>query len=139
MLNCMLEIQYEENLRTRCKNLENGQELVTDAPKDNMGKGEFFSPTDLLGAALGSCVLTLMGIAANRLKVSLSGLRATVSKEMAALPLRRIGKLTVDVYCPQVFDPEVTQKIEAAGSRCPVHQSLHPDLTQIIRFHWGKA
>jgi putative redox protein len=134
-----IEVFYEGSLRTRCVQTGNGQELVTDAPKDNMGKGEMFSPTDLLAAALGSCVLTLMGIAANRLKVDLQGLRLTVEKEMAQMPARRIGRLVIHVYCPKTFDNDITQKLETSGSHCPVHQSLHPDTKQEFFFHWGEA
>jgi putative redox protein len=134
-----IDIAYEGNLRTRCVHTGNQQQLVTDAPKDNKGKGEMFSPTDLLAAALGSCVLTLMGIAGQQLKLDLSGLRLTVEKEMAKLPSRRIGRLVVHVYCPQTFDPDTTQKLETAGSHCPVHQSLHPDTKQEFFFHWGEA
>lgn len=134
-----IEISYEGNLRTRCVHSDNKEEIITDAPKDNQGKGEMFSPTDLLATALGSCVLTLMGIAANRLKVDLSGLRLTVEKEMAKEPSRRIGRLVLHIYCPKVFDNDITQKLETAGSHCPVHQSLHPDTKQEFFFHWGDA
>ena len=133
-----IDITYEGNLRTRSVHSENKEEIVTDAPKDNQGKGEMFSPTDLLATALGSCVLTLMGIAANRLKVDLAGLRLTVEKEMAGLPSRRIGRLVMHVYCPKTFDTDITQKLETAGSHCPVHQSLHPDTRQEFFFHWGE-
>jgi len=133
-----IDITYEGNLRTRSVHSENKEEIVTDAPKDNQGKGEMFSPTDLLATALGTCVLTLMGIAANRLKVDLAGLRLTVEKEMAGLPSRRIGRLVMHVYCPKTFDTDITQKLETAGSHCPVHQSLHPDTRQEFFFHWGE-
>ena len=134
-----IEVFYEGNLRTRCIHSDNGKEIVTDVPKESMGKGEMFSPTDLLAAALGSCVTTLMGLTGSRLKVSLEGLRITVQKEMAALPSRRIGRLVVHVYCPQTFDADICQKLEAAGSHCPVHQSLHPEIRQEFFFHWGQA
>lgn len=133
-----IEITYEGSLKTRCVHSENKAEIVTDAPKDNQGKGEMFSPTDLLAASLGSCVLTLMGIAANRLKVDLTGLRLTVEKEMAQLPSRRIGRLLLHIYCPQTFDHDTIQKLETAGIHCPVHQSLHPDTKQEFFFHWGQ-
>jgi len=134
-----IDIYYEGSLRTRCRHGENGQELKTDAPKDNMGKGELFSPTDLLGAALGTCVLTLIGIMANKLKADVSGLRLTLEKEMAKTPSRRIGKLTIHVYCPRSFDPETIKKLEEAGTYCPVHQSLHPEVVQEFHFHWGQS
>jgi putative redox protein len=133
------EIFYEGSLRTRCVHQENGKVLKTDAPKDNMGKGEEFSPTDLVAVALGSCIATLMGIAANKLKVDLSGLRLTVEKEMATAPSRKIGRLKVEIYCPQTFSSEITQQIEERGLHCPVHQSLHPDVKQEITFHWGES
>ena len=134
-----LSITYEGNLRTRCLHSENKQVIVTDAPKDNQGKGEMFSPTDLLAASLGTCVLTLMGIAAKKLSVDLTGLRLTVEKEMAQMPSRRIGRLILHIYCPQTFDHEITEKLETAGIRCPVHQSLHPETKQEFFFHWGEA
>ncbi len=134
-----IEIFYEGHLRTRSVHSENKQEIITDAPKDNRGKGEMFSPTDLLATSLGSCVLTLMGIAADRLKVNLEGLRLTVEKEMAQMPSRRIGRLILHIYCSQTFDNDTTQKLETAGSHCPVHQSLHPDTKQEFFFHWGEA
>lgn len=134
-----IDISYEGNLRTRCVHSDNKEEIVTDAPKDNQGKGEMFSPTDLLATALGSCILTLMGIVASRLKVDLTGLRLTVEKEMAQMPSRRIGRLVMHIYCPGVFDNDITQKLETAGSHCPVHQSLHPDTKQEFFFHWGEA
>ncbi len=133
-----IDIYYEGNLRTRCVHAENKSEIQTDAPKDNMGKGELFSPTDLVAAALGSCVATLMGIMANKLKVDLTGLRLTVEKEMAHTPSRRLGRIVLHIYCPQTFDAEVKRKLEIAGSQCPVHQSLHPDIQQEFFFHWGE-
>lgn len=132
-----LEVFYEGRLRTRCVDKGSGDEIRTDAPKDNMGKGERISPTDLLAASWGTCILTLMGMAANKLKVDLSGLRLKLVKEMSSIPPRRIGKLVCDVYCPSQFDSETTQKIEHAATHCPVHQSLHPDIVQEFRFHWG--
>ncbi len=134
-----IAIDYEGNLRTRAVHQGSGAAIQTDAPKDNHGKGELFSPTDLLAAALGTCVLTLMGIMAQRLKVELKGLRATVEKEMAPLPSRKVGRLVVHVYALNQLDLETASKLEAAGAGCPVHHSLHPDVQQEIVFHWGKA
>lgn len=132
-----MDIFYEGELRTKCVHKENGQILRTDAPKDNMGKGELFSPTDLVAAALGSCILTLMGIVATKLKIDLLGLRLTVVKEMALAPSRKIGRLKVDVFCPKTFDPDTTQKLEKAANFCPVYESLHPEIIQDITYHWG--
>lgn len=133
-----IDIQYLGHLRTRCVHKESGAALETDAPKENQGKGELFSPTDLVAAALGSCVLTLMGIAARRLSVDLTGLRLTVVKEMASAPSRKVGRLKVDVYCPQEFDTGVKKKLEEAAMTCPVHHSLHPDVVKEYTFHWGQ-
>lgn len=132
-----IDIYYEGNLSTRCIHTENDAEIITDAPKDNHGRGAMFSPTDLIGVALGSCVITLMGIAANKLKVDISGTKAHVEKEMQAKPVRRVGKITVKVSCPHDFPKEIKTQIETAGAQCPVHHSLHPEILQEILFSWG--
>ncbi len=131
-----VNIKYEGDLRTRCTHLESGAEIVTDAPKDNHGLGRMFSPTDLLAASLGSCTLTIMGIAANKLKLDLKGTHATVIKEMQATP-RRISKLTVAVNCPKSFDEQTTQKLVAAAHECPVLRSLGAEVEVDITFSWG--
>lgn len=132
-----IDIYYEGNLRTRCVHTENHQEFKTDASKNNLGQGEMFSPTDLISAALGSCVLTLMGIMALKLNVELSGMRVKVSKKMSSAPVRRIKHLTCEIYCPHTFEKEITAQLEQAGKECPVHQSLHPEVIQEFNFHWG--
>ena len=131
------KVDYLGALRTEAVHLDSMAKIQTDAPKDNFGKGEEFSPTDLLAAALGSCTLTLMGIAARKVGADLSGLRATVEKEMISKPVRRMGKISVHVYCPRSFSPEVQQALEMAGKGCPVHHSLHPDTVQEFHFQWG--
>lgn len=131
------KVTYEGDLRTKCIHVENQKELLTDAPKDNQGKGEEFSPTDLVAVALGTCILTIMGIYAKGLGADLTGISATVSKEMSSKPPRRIGKLTVVITCPQTFDPEMTKKLEEGELHCPVHLSLHPEVEQDITFKWG--
>lgn len=128
---------YEGGLRTLCTHEASGQTLRTDAPLDNQGKGEYFSPTDLLATALGTCVLTLMGIAANKYKVDIQGTRMRVEKAMSTTPPRRIARLEVIVDIPYTFEPEIQQGIERAALTCPVHESLHPEVEQIIRFNWG--
>ena len=133
-----IKVFYEGNLRTRAVHEESGVSIETDAPKDNQGKGEKFSPTDLLVTSLGTCVLTLVGIAARKKNLDLSGLRADIEKEMASHP-RRIGRIIVQVYCPQVFNSEDTAVLEHAGRECPVHKSLSPNLEQVINFHWGQS
>jgi putative redox protein len=132
-----IDIRYEGNLSTRCIHQGNQAEIVTDAPKDNHGKGEMFSPTDLLAASLGSCLLTIMGIAAEKMKVDISGARVKVTKEMSKDLPRRIVKISVLFYCPKQFSSDITQKLESSSKGCPVHFSLHPDLEQEIIFTWG--
>ena|SRR5687768_3936950 len=111
--------------------------LITDAPVDNQGKGEAFSPTDLVGTALGTCIVTIMGIMARRHNWDLSGTTATVTKEMATAPLRRIARLAVDIHVPHDLPPDVRQRLEAGAHTCPVHQSLHPDIDAPLRFSYG--
>jgi putative redox protein len=130
------KILYEGNLRTVSTH-ESGSILETDAPKDNQGKGERFSPTDLLAVALGSCILTLMGIVAKRLEVDLKGTSIEVEKVMSSTPPRRIAKLMVSVRSPLKASADVKNKLEQAGLTCPVKQSLHPDIQIQIDFHWG--
>lgn len=133
------DVYYEGNLRTRCVHGDRPVEVMTDGPKTAFGKGELFSPTDLLAAALGTCVLTLIGIAANKHKIDVAGLRLNVEKVMDQGPTGPISRLVVHVYCPKTFPADVQQKLEIAGSKCPVHQSLHPDIKQDFFFHWGEA
>ncbi len=123
-------------LSTECRH-ESGVTLFTSAPKDNGGTGSMFSPTDLVAAALGSCVLTLMGLMARALNLELLHTSAEVEKHMVASPHRRIGKIAVHVRSKLQTTPEFQAKLEAAGRSCPVHASLHPDVVQEITFSWG--
>lgn len=131
------EVWYEGNLSTRTVDSATGTEIITDAPKDNQGLGRTFSPTDLVGVALGSCSLTLMGIAANKLKIDIGKTRAVVTKQMSAHPPRKIGVIHLEIYCPFVFPDEVTSILIQAVEMCPVQKSLHPDISQEFVFHWG--
>jgi putative redox protein len=134
----MVEIQvlYEGDLHTRCSHGPSGRSLETDAPKDNEGRGESFSPTDLLATALGSCMLTVMGILARRKGWKLDGARARVEKHMVAAPVRRIGKLVVELDLPAVPE-DARAPLERAAHTCPVHKSLHPDVEVDLRFRWA--
>lgn len=134
-----IAIDYLGDLSTRCIHEDSGEQLFTDAPKDNQGQGKRFSPTDLLAAALGSCVITLMGIQARRLNVPLTHLEASVTKEMTLAPPRRIGKITLTLTSSHTYSAEVTQKLEAAGRGCPVAESLHPNIEVVYHFQWGEA
>jgi len=131
------QLFYLGDLSVRCVDKENGSELVTDAPKESQGKGENFSPTDLLALSLGMCVLTLMGIAAKKLGVDLSDTRAELKKEMTSKPVRKVSYLGIAVHCPRDFPEDVKKQIEHAAIHCPVHNSLDPEITQEFHFHWG--
>lgn len=131
-----IKIFYLGDLRTECTH-ESGMKIFTDAPKDNQGKGENFSPTDLLAASLGTCMMTLMGIVARKLGVDLKGMSAEVIKEMANTPHRRIGTLRVRIYSSFSPDSATREKLEKAALECPVHHSLHPDVKIETEFVWG--
>lgn len=109
--------------------------FLTDAPKDNNGLGRWFSPTDLVGASMGSCMMTIMAMAAEKLGLNLAGTKVTVDKEMRTQP-RRIGKLTVNFYLPAVGEPH-RPELEKAALSCPVKHSLHPEVEVPVIFHWG--
>lgn len=131
------KITYEGGLRTTTHHGPSGAEFQTDAPVDNNGKGESFSPTDLVGVALGSCILTVMGIVADRMDVDLTGATADVEKSMVADPIRRIGKLDVRLTLPGGISEKHRKKLERSARTCPVHKSLHPDIEAPISFRWG--
>lgn len=131
-----IKIIYNGDLHTECTH-ESGAKIETDAPKDNMGKGEAFSPTDLFAASLASCMLTLMGIAARKLQLDLKGMSADVEKEMVNAPMRRIGKLIVRIRSAAMPNPAAREKLEKSALDCPVHHSLHPDIKVEVDFIWG--
>lgn len=132
-----IRIRYLGHLRTECTHEESGSVIETDAPKDNEGKGEYFSPTDLLAASVASCMLTVMAIAAQKIGIELKDATADVEKTMASQPSRRIGKLIIRIRCPHLVDSVSREKIEKAALHCPVHASLHPEIKQEIDFIWG--
>lgn len=127
---------YLGDLRTECTH-ETGSKIQTDAPKDNMGKGETFSPTDLFAASLGTCMLTIMGIAARKVAVDLKGATAEVEKGMVTGPQRRLGKIIVRIRSALSPTPQIREKLEKAALECPVHHSLHPDIKVEVDFIWG--
>src|SRR5579871_4224192 len=132
-----IALEYQGDLHCKAVHGPSGTELTTDAPKDNQGLGESFSPTDLVATALGSCMLTVMGIMARTLGVDITSAKAHVEKEMANAPVRRIGKLTVTLTMPAGISDENKVKLERAAHTCPVHKSLHPDVQMPIEFVWG--
>ncbi|MEZ4811434.1 MAG: OsmC family protein [Allomuricauda sp.] len=130
-------VTYNGELRTTCEHIKSGQTYITDAPVDNNGKGEAFSPTDTVATGLANCMLTTMGIKARDLGVDLTGSTAEVTKHMAPNP-RRIVKVEVRMELPA----NVTEKnriiLERTANTCPVHYSLHPDIERAIDFNWVK-
>jgi len=134
-----VNIKYLGQLRTEVVHGPSQSILLTDAPVDNFGKGELFSPTDLVGAALGSCVLTILGIYAQKHQLEVTGATASVQKEMAAQPVRRIAKLITELHIPLAPDHPHREAIKRAILSCPVHASLHSDMEKPIHFHWNGA
>ena len=134
----MVEAQviYQGDLRCVATHGPSQSSIETDAPQDNMGKGERFSPTDLVGTALATCVLTTMAIAGRRKGVELPGMTATVRKHMTTDLPRRIARLEVDVVIPLPADHPERAFLEAAAKGCPVARSLHPDTQVVETFAW---
>jgi putative redox protein len=127
---------YEGQLRCNITHGPSKNKISTDAPKDNQGRGEAFSPTDLVGAALGSCMLTIMGIYAQRHNIDLAGSTFHVEKDMVTAPIRRIGKLTVKFNLKGNIPPEQRAALQNAALTCPVHKSLHPDVHVDATFNY---
>jgi putative redox protein len=132
------QIIYTGALRTEATHLQSGSTIQTDAPTDNQGKGERFSPTDLLATALGACMVTTMGIKAQTMPLALDGTRVEVTKVMVADP-RRVGKIIVTLHLPASIGASEEQKIilERVARACPVERSLHPDLVLELSFNWA--
>ena len=129
---------YRGDLNCELTHGPSGQVISTDAPVDNQGRGLAFSPTDLTAAALGSCVVTTMAIAAkNRLGFDLSGVRWEVSKEMSTDAPRRIESLRTEVWLPIPRSRDPDGLLEKAALGCPVHRSLHPEMAKPFVFHWA--
>ena len=128
-------IIYKGNLRCEAEHLQSKSTIQTDAPTDNRGKGERFSPTDLLCVSLATCMLTTMGIKANDLDVDISESKADVTKHMAADP-RRVSKIEVSVTLPSKTGEKERLILERSGNNCPVAKSIHPDITLILNYHW---
>lgn len=136
-----VQTTYLGELRTEATHLQSGTTIITDAPTDNNGKGEAFSPTDLVAAALGSCMMTIMGIVARRDGIDLKGSQMEITKVMSAEPPRKIAKVVVKLS--MLTDTELNEvnkaKLERAAYTCPVALSLHPDIEQAITFEWNVA
>jgi len=132
------QIIYKGDLRTVATHLQSGTAMETDAPTDNQGKGERFSPTDLVATALGTCMVTTMGIKARGMNIDLDGTRLDVTKVMVSDP-RRIGKIIVHVFFPPslVIDQKQKDILEHTARTCPVERTLHPDVELDMAFNWG--
>jgi putative redox protein len=128
---------YQGDLHCEATHGPSGSTLVTDAPKDNQGRGEAFSPTDLVATALATCVCTIMAMAARSRGVELAGLRWEVTKEMSAQPPRRIAKLHLRLWLPATARALPLEVLERAAHSCPVHQSLSPEIEKHIDFLWA--
>ena len=127
---------YLGDLRTENEHLQSGNKVITDAPTDNQGKGEYFSPTDMLATALGSCILTIMGIKARDKGIDIKGTEVEVTKIMASDP-RRVAEVVVEFTFPKNnYSEKEKSYIESFAGTSPVPLSLHPDLIQTMKFNW---
>lgn len=129
------KVKYLGELRTKCTHDASEKSIITDAPIDNHGKGEAFSPTDTVATALASCLLTIMGIKAKQLKIDIRDTTANVKKIMGENP-RRIDSIIIDVYFKKDFDGKTKKILEKAALTCPVYYSLNSSLKKEIQFFW---
>jgi uncharacterized OsmC-like protein len=134
-----IKSSYRGELRTEASHLQSGTTLVTDAPVDNQGKGESFSPTDLVATGLASCMLTIMGIVAERHGWDLTRATASATKVMAADPVRRIARIEVKIVIPGTFDAQARAALEKAALGCPVHATLGSSVEMPVEFVWDEA
>ncbi len=131
------KVTYLGNLRTECEHIKSNSTFITDAPVDNNGKGEAFSPTDTVATALASCMFTIIGIKAEEHDFNIKGAYAEVTKTMAVNP-RRISGIKVELNFPGSFNEKITAIIERSAKNCPVLQSLHPDIELDISFKYNE-
>jgi uncharacterized OsmC-like protein len=134
-----ISIDYRGELRCEATHGPSQTKLLTDAPVDNCGKGEAFSPTDLVATALGTCMATTMGIFAQRHNIDLRGMRVSVTKEMSKEPPRRIAQLTTELHMPLPATHPQRDALERAALTCPVHKSLHSEVALPVTFVWQTA
>ena len=129
------KITYKNNLRTEAQHIASGQKIITDAPLDNNGKGEAFSPTDLVATALASCMITIMAIAAEKNGINISETSASVKKIMGTNP-RTISDIVIEIKMSKDLALKDRKRLEKAALACPVHKSLHPDMNKKITFSY---
>ena len=134
-----ISIEYQGGLRCEATHGPSQTKLLTDAPVDNHGKGESFSPTDLVATALGTCMATVMGIFAECHAIDLRGMKITVGKEMVQVPVRRIARLSCEIVMPLPATHPQREALERTALTCPVHQSLHPEVEKPVTFVWAGA
>ena len=133
-----IETIYMGDLRTEATHLLSGNKLITDAPPDNQGRGEYFSPTDLVATSLGSCMVTVMGIAARAHNFNIDGAKLVITKIMTQEAPRKIAEIIIDITFPHEDYPEKVKKIiEFTVKNCPVALSLHPDVKQTVRLQYS--
>jgi putative redox protein len=134
----MVQIKFEYSGELRCQATHGPSQaqVITDAPVDNHGRGESFSPTDLVATALGACMLTIMGIVADKRGWDITGAKATVEKGMQQSPVRRIASLGVKLSLPAAIEPDARRVLETAAKNCPVWHSLNPDIELPVSFVW---
>jgi uncharacterized OsmC-like protein len=132
-----VETVYLGELRTEATHLLSGNKLITDAPPDNQGRGEYFSPTDLVATALGSCIVTVMGIAARTHEFNIDGTKLVITKIMTTEAPRRIAEVVIEMtFPPEAYSDKVKKILEFTVKNCPVALSLHPDVKQTITLHY---
>lgn len=132
-----MTLVYEGGLHTQALHGPSRTAIETDAPIDNQGKGEAFSPTDLLATSLASCMLTTMAIVGEREGWRIDGARARVEKHMELEPRRRVGRLVVDLTLPAGFSEAARARLEKTARGCPVAESIHPDTQVDLTLRWG--
>ena len=131
------QVVYKGDLRCECTHLQSGTVIETDAPTDNRGKGERFSPTDTVCVALATCIITTMGIRAADMQINLQDTKIDVTKHMLSDP-RRIGKIEVTLHLPALnLDEKDRKLLEKIGDNCPVMKSIHPDLVVEAKYNWA--
>lgn len=131
-----IKVAYEGELHCSAVHGPSGNTLVTDAPVDNNGRGEAFSPTDLVATSLGACMCTVIGIVARRKEIDVEGMNVTVRKFMSEDTPRRISRLELDLDMPLAADHPDRSVLESAARGCPVHHSIHPDIEVVMNWRW---
>jgi uncharacterized OsmC-like protein len=131
-----IKLTYEGDLHCHAVHGPSGSTLATDAPVDNNGRGEAFSPTDLVATALASCMATVVGIIARRKQIAIEGMQVTVRKFMSEDQPRRISRLELDLHMPIPSSHPDSRLLESAARGCPVHHSIHPDIDLVMNWKW---